>query len=108
MLGKAVDICVKLGYYTITVLEESPEIDYYCFEALKCHKVGVCMFAITSVLKTQLTFISTYYFSFFKDPPCKDLQDTFYFTEDMNSLFRTHTHLLLKLDNLKNVSHRCI
>lgn len=64
-MEKAVDIFVNLGYDTVTECAESPEIetDYYCFEALNCPK----------------------------DHPARDMQDTFYLTEDMGSLLRTHT-----------------
>lgn len=64
-MEKAVDIFVKLGYDTVTGSENSPEIelDYYCFEALNCPK----------------------------DHPARDMQDTFYLTEDMNYMLRTHT-----------------
>lgn len=64
-IEKAVDIFVKLGYDTVTDVEDSPEIenDYYCFEALNCPK----------------------------DHPSRDLQDTFYLSEDLNLLLRTHT-----------------
>lgn len=64
-MEKAVDIFIGLGYDTVTECENSPEIesDYYCFEALNCPK----------------------------DHPARDMQDTFYLTEDMGSLLRTHT-----------------
>ena len=64
-MEKAVDIFVSLGYDTVTEVKDSPEIetDYYCFEALNCPK----------------------------DHPARDMQDTFYLTEDMGSLLRTHT-----------------
>ena len=64
-MEKAVDIFVKLGYDTVTSCEDSPEIetDYYCFEALNCPK----------------------------DHPARDMQDTFYLTEDREYLLRTHT-----------------
>eukprot|EP00555_Chaetoceros_dichaeta_P012030 CAMPEP_0198255078 /NCGR_PEP_ID=MMETSP1447-20131203/5309_1 /TAXON_ID=420782 /ORGANISM="Chaetoceros dichaeta, Strain CCMP1751" /LENGTH=607 /DNA_ID=CAMNT_0043941387 /DNA_START=138 /DNA_END=1962 /DNA_ORIENTATION=+ len=64
-MEKAVDIFVKLGYDTVTDCEESPEIesDYMCFEALNCPK----------------------------DHPARDMQDTFYLTEDMGKMLRTHT-----------------
>lgn len=64
-MEKAVDIFVGLGYDTVTESENSPEIesDYYCFEALNCPK----------------------------DHPARDMQDTFYLTEDMGTLLRTHT-----------------
>jgi len=64
-MEKACDIFVSLGYDTVTECEESPEIesDYYCFEALNCPK----------------------------DHPARDMQDTFYLTEDMGTLLRTHT-----------------
>jgi phenylalanyl-tRNA synthetase alpha chain len=64
-MQKAVDIFTKLGYDTVTGCKESPEIelDYYCFEALNCPK----------------------------DHPARDMQDTFYLTEDMNYMLRTHT-----------------
>lgn len=56
-MEKAVDIFVSLGYDTVTSVEDSPEIetDYNCFEALNCPK----------------------------DHPARDMQDTFYLTEDM-------------------------
>jgi phenylalanyl-tRNA synthetase alpha chain len=64
-MEKALDIFVSLGYDTVTECEESPEIetDYYCFEALNCPK----------------------------DHPARDMQDTFYLSEDMGTLLRTHT-----------------
>ena len=64
-MEKAVDIFVQLGYDTVTECSESPEIetDYYCFEALNCPK----------------------------DHPARDMQDTFYLTEDREYLLRTHT-----------------
>ena len=64
-MEKAVDIFVSLGYDTVTECKDSPEIetDYYCFEALNCPK----------------------------DHPARDMQDTFYLTEDMGNLLRTHT-----------------
>jgi len=64
-MEKAVDIFTKLGYDTVTECEESPEIetDYMCFEALNCPK----------------------------DHPARDMQDTFYLTEDMGQMLRTHT-----------------
>lgn len=64
-MEKAVDIFTKLGYDTVTDISDSPEIeeDYYCFEALNCPK----------------------------DHPARDMQDTFYLTEDMGMLLRTHT-----------------
>jgi phenylalanyl-tRNA synthetase alpha chain len=64
-MEKAVDIFTSLGYDTITEAEFSPEIetDYYCFEALNCPK----------------------------DHPARDMQDTFYLTEDRELLLRTHT-----------------
>lgn len=64
-MEKAVDIFVKLGYDTVTSCEDSPEIetDYYCFEALNCPK----------------------------DHPARDMQDTFYLTQDRELLLRTHT-----------------
>lgn len=64
-MEKAVDIFTALGYDTVTEAENSPEIetDYYCFEALNCPK----------------------------DHPARDMQDTFYLTEDMGHLLRTHT-----------------
>jgi len=64
-MEKAVDIFVGLGYDTVTESEASPEIetDYFCFEALNCPK----------------------------DHPARDMQDTFYLTEDMGTLLRTHT-----------------
>lgn len=64
-MEKAVDIFVSLGYDTVTECENSPEIetDYFCFEALNCPK----------------------------DHPARDMQDTFYLTEDLGTLLRTHT-----------------
>jgi phenylalanyl-tRNA synthetase alpha chain len=64
-MEKAVDIFTKLGYDTVTSCADSPEIetDYYCFEALNCPK----------------------------DHPARDMQDTFYLTEDMEYMLRTHT-----------------
>lgn len=64
-MEKAVEVFVKLGYDTVTSCNDSPEIesDYYCFEALNCPK----------------------------DHPSRDMQDTFYLTEDREYLLRTHT-----------------
>lgn len=64
-MEKALDIFTRLGYDTVTECEASPEIetDYYCFEALNCPK----------------------------DHPARDMQDTFYLTEDREYLLRTHT-----------------
>jgi phenylalanyl-tRNA synthetase alpha chain len=64
-MEKAIDIFVELGYDTVTACEDSPEIetDYNCFEALNCPK----------------------------DHPARDMQDTFYLTEDREYLLRTHT-----------------
>jgi phenylalanyl-tRNA synthetase alpha chain len=64
-MEKAVDIFTRLGYDTVTECEDTPEIetDYYCFEALNCPK----------------------------DHPARDMQDTFYLTEDMELMLRTHT-----------------
>jgi phenylalanyl-tRNA synthetase alpha chain len=64
-MEKAVEIFVELGYDTVTECQDSPEIetDYYCFEALNCPK----------------------------DHPARDMQDTFYLTEDMEYMLRTHT-----------------
>jgi phenylalanyl-tRNA synthetase alpha chain len=64
-MEKAIDIFTSLGYDTVTSVEDSPEIetDYNCFEALNCPK----------------------------DHPARDMQDTFYLTEDMEKLLRTHT-----------------
>jgi phenylalanyl-tRNA synthetase alpha chain len=64
-MEKAIDIFVELGYDTVTGCEDSPEIetDYNCFEALNCPK----------------------------DHPARDMQDTFYLTEDREYLLRTHT-----------------
>lgn len=64
-MEKAVDIFTRLGYDTVTECEDTPEIetDYYCFEALNCPK----------------------------DHPARDMQDTFYLTEDMEYMLRTHT-----------------
>jgi phenylalanyl-tRNA synthetase alpha chain len=64
-MEKALDIFTSLGYDTVTECADSPEIetDYFCFEALNCPK----------------------------DHPARDMQDTFYLTEDMGHLLRTHT-----------------
>jgi len=64
-MEKAVDIFTSLGYDTVTECEDSPEIetDYNCFEALNCPK----------------------------DHPARDMQDTFYLTEDREYMLRTHT-----------------
>lgn len=64
-MEKAVDIFTRLGYDTVTECADSPEIesDYYCFEALNCPK----------------------------DHPARDMQDTFYLTNDLETLLRTHT-----------------
>jgi phenylalanyl-tRNA synthetase alpha chain len=64
-MEKAIDIFVSLGYDTVTGCEESPEIetDYYCFTALNSPK----------------------------DHPARDMQDTFYLTDDMEYMLRTHT-----------------
>jgi phenylalanyl-tRNA synthetase alpha chain len=64
-MEKAVDIFTGLGYDTVTDCEDTPEIetDYYCFEALNCPK----------------------------DHPARDMQDTFYLTNDMEYMLRTHT-----------------
>eukprot|EP00428_Durinskia_dybowskii_P042690 CAMPEP_0170270554 /NCGR_PEP_ID=MMETSP0116_2-20130129/35222_1 /TAXON_ID=400756 /ORGANISM="Durinskia baltica, Strain CSIRO CS-38" /LENGTH=634 /DNA_ID=CAMNT_0010521747 /DNA_START=81 /DNA_END=1985 /DNA_ORIENTATION=+ len=64
-MEKAVDIFVSLGYDTVTACEDSPEVesDYYCFEALNCPK----------------------------DHPARDMQDTFYLTNDRELMLRTHT-----------------
>jgi phenylalanyl-tRNA synthetase alpha chain len=64
-MEKAVDIFTKLGYDAVTDSKDSPEVetDYYCFEALNCPK----------------------------DHPARDMQDTFYLTEDRELLLRTHT-----------------
>ncbi len=65
VMEKAVDIFTSLGYDTVTDCEDSPEIetDYYCFEALNCPK----------------------------DHPARDMQDTFYLTDDLGQMLRTHT-----------------
>ena len=65
VMEKAVDIFISLGYDTVTDCEDSPEIetDYFCFEALNCPK----------------------------DHPARDMQDTFYLTEDLGLMLRTHT-----------------
>jgi phenylalanyl-tRNA synthetase alpha chain len=64
-MEKAVDIFTSLGYDTVTQVSESPEIetDYYCFEALNCPK----------------------------DHPARDMQDTFYLSNDRENMLRTHT-----------------
>lgn len=65
VIEKAIDIFTKLGYDTVTDAVDSPEIetDYYCFEALNCPK----------------------------DHPARDMQDTFYLTDDRELMLRTHT-----------------
>lgn len=65
VMEKAVDIFISLGYDTVTDCEDSPEIesDYNCFEALNCPP----------------------------DHPARDMQDTFYLTEDLSRMLRTHT-----------------
>lgn len=64
-MEKAIEIFTAIGYDTVTDAEDSPEIetDYYCFEALNCPK----------------------------DHPARDMQDTFYLTEDRELMLRTHT-----------------
>ena len=64
-MEKALDIFTRLGYDTVTSCKDSPEIetDYNCFEALNCPK----------------------------DHPARDMQDTFYLTDDMEYMLRTHT-----------------
>jgi phenylalanyl-tRNA synthetase alpha chain len=64
-MEKAVDIFTALGYDTVTDCNDTPEIetDYYCFEALNCPK----------------------------DHPARDMQDTFYLSQDMELMLRTHT-----------------
>jgi len=64
-MEKALDVFTQLGYDTVTECHNSPEIetDYYCFEALNCPK----------------------------DHPARDMQDTFYLTEDREYMLRTHT-----------------
>jgi phenylalanyl-tRNA synthetase alpha chain len=64
-MEKAVDVFTRLGYDTVTDVDNSPEIesDFYCFEALNCPK----------------------------DHPARDMQDTFYLTQDREMLLRTHT-----------------
>lgn len=64
-MEKAIDIFVSLGYDTVTGCDVSPEIetDYYCFTALNSPK----------------------------DHPARDMQDTFYLTDDMEYMLRTHT-----------------
>jgi phenylalanyl-tRNA synthetase alpha chain len=64
-MERAVDVFVRLGYDTVTDARDSPEIetDYYCFEALNCPK----------------------------DHPARDMQDTFYLSDDLELLLRTHT-----------------
>ena len=64
-MEKALDIFTRLGYDTVTSCHDSPEIetDYYNFEALNCPK----------------------------DHPARDMQDTFYLTEDLEYMLRTHT-----------------
>ncbi len=65
VMEKAVDIFISLGYDTVTDCEDSPEIetDYNCFEALNCPA----------------------------DHPARDMQDTFYLTDDLSRMLRTHT-----------------
>jgi phenylalanyl-tRNA synthetase alpha chain len=64
-MERAVDIFTRLGYDTVTDCRDSPEVetDYNCFEALNSPK----------------------------DHPARDMQDTFYLTEDMEILLRSHT-----------------
>jgi phenylalanyl-tRNA synthetase alpha chain len=64
-MERAVDIFTSLGYDTVTQCKDSPEVetDYNCFEALNSPK----------------------------DHPARDMQDTFYLTEDMEWLLRSHT-----------------
>jgi phenylalanyl-tRNA synthetase alpha chain len=64
-MEKALDIFTRLGYDTVTECSDSPEVesDYYCFEALNCPK----------------------------DHPARDMQDTFYLSNDREYLLRTHT-----------------
>ena len=64
-MEKAIDIFTDLGYDTVTSPQDSPEIetDYNCFEALNCPK----------------------------DHPARDMQDTFYLSEDLETMLRTHT-----------------
>jgi len=64
-MQRAVEIFTSLGYDTVTDCKDSPEIesDYYCFEALNCPR----------------------------DHPARDMQDTFYLSDDMGMLLRTHT-----------------
>ena len=64
-MEKACNVFTQLGYDTVTSVEDSPEIesDYFCFEALNCPK----------------------------DHPARDMQDTFYLTNDREYLLRTHT-----------------
>ncbi|GMH98552.1 hypothetical protein TrVE_jg5858 [Triparma verrucosa] len=69
IIERATDTFVKLGYDTVTELEDSPEIesDYYCFEALNCPP----------------------------DHPARDMQDSFYLTDpdgpEETYMLRTHT-----------------
>mmetsp|Transcript_9634 Transcript_9634/g.12724 ORF Transcript_9634/g.12724 Transcript_9634/m.12724 type:complete len:662 (+) Transcript_9634:235-2220(+) len=74
-MEKALDIFTELGYDTVTSVEDSPEIesDYNCFEALNCPK----------------------------DHPARDMQDTFYLTEDREYMLRTHTSSV-QIRQLKN------
>jgi hypothetical protein len=64
-MERAVDIFTRLGYDAVTDCRDSPEVetDYNCFEALNSPK----------------------------DHPARDMQDTFYLTEDMEILLRSHT-----------------
>jgi len=64
-MEKAVGIFVELGFDVVDGPMDSPEIenDFYCFEALNCPP----------------------------DHPARDMQDTFYLTEDQQLMLRTHT-----------------
>lgn len=76
-MEKAVEIFTQLGFDTVTECKDSPEIetDYYCFEALNCPK----------------------------DHPARDMQDTFYLTDDRELMLRTHTSAvqIRQLEKLK-------
>lgn len=64
-MDRAIEIFLDLGYDLIDQPEYNKEIetDYYCFEALNCPE----------------------------DHPAREMQDTFYITEDKKTLLRTQT-----------------
>lgn len=64
-MDRAIDIFVELGYDLIDDFEYNREIeeDYYCFTALNCPE----------------------------DHPAREMQDTFYLTDDKKNLLRTQT-----------------